>query len=52
MTQNQIDPENQGQQGDEERQHAQEAAEGAKNEGETHPDVREHAQAPAEGEER
>ncbi|GAA4899069.1 cellulose-binding protein [Tessaracoccus lubricantis] len=48
MSQNQQEPVDRSQ-GDEDRVHAQEAAEGAKREGETHPDNREHAQDPAEG---
>lgn len=50
MTDNQVDPRDQGQKGDEERIHSQEAAEGPRKGKPVAPDVREHSQKPAEGE--
>lgn len=50
MTDNQVDPKDQGQKGDEERIHAQEAAEGPRKDKPVVADVREHSQKPAEGE--
>ena len=50
MSEPRVDPADQGQEGDEERIHAQEAAEGPRKDRKVAPDVREHSQEPAEGE--